>query len=287
MGKLRLKPGDEVITVAAGSTSLASAISQNGLVPVYIDMALPAFNADVRQFQAAISSRTRAIALAHIGGNPFDLDAVTMLAAFNNLLLIEDCREAAGAAFGGRPVGCFGQFATASFQSGRQIAAGGGGAVMASSPLYRSIAEGLAQSHPAREVHAAMGIALASAFASTREERNQNAAQLSQGLSGLGDFFLLPDRLRGAQPSWIELPVLVRERAPFDRARLLAALREAGIAVRAFTSFPRIAHRKVGSLPVTQLVNERGLLVRVPPAPGQADAATIVEAFHEAVSDLR
>ncbi len=309
MGRLHLKPGDEVITVVAGSPSLVAAIVQNQLVPVFVDLSLPAFNVDVRQLQGALSSRTRAVALAHMCGNPFDLDSVTMFAAFNNLLLIEDCRDAAGASLGGRAVGCFGQFATASFRDGRQISTGQGGAVLASTPLYRSIAESFrdggrgdssgVRTHAgynlrASEMQPALGAAQVAGLATRLEENSRNAKALIDGLAGLAEHFILPESLRGAQPSWLELPIAIQESARFTRDGLLATLAGAEIAVRPFSpdiqaqpAFRERPQRTAGLLPLTSFVAARGLLIKVPPAAAQPDVTTIVEAFHSAVNDLR
>ncbi len=309
MGKLRLKAGDEVITLATGSPSLTAAIAQNQLAPVFVDLSLPGFNVDVRQLQGALSSRARAIVLPHLCGNPFDLDAVTMFAAFNNLLLIEDCRDAVGATFGGRPVGCFGQFATASFRDGRQLATGEGGAVLASTPLYRSIAEsfrdgGRSESAGARthagynlratEMQAALGSAQVVGLAARLDERSNNAMTLIDGLAGLAEHIILPESLRAARPSWLELPIAIRESARFTRNRLLQLLAAGGIAARPFLpdlrsdpAFENRAHRTVGALPVSRLLASHGLLVKVPPSAMQADVTTIIETFHSAVADLR
>ncbi len=303
MGKLQLKPGDEVITLAAGSPSLAAAIVQNQLTPVFVDIALPTFGVDVRQLQSTLSSRTRAIALAHLHGNPFDLDAVTMFAAFNNLLLIEDCRDAAGANIAGRPVGGYGQFATVSFHSGRQLSTGEGGAVMTSSPLYRSIASSFrdggrsempAYNLRASEMQAALGEGQLEALQDRLTERTYQAQALVDGLAGLGDCLILPESLRTARPSWLELPLALKENASFERDKLVSGLVAAGISARAFApnlatqpAFQERPHRCVGALRMTDFAARQGLLVRVPPTAGQPDVASIVEAFHQAVGDLR
>ena len=285
MGKLRLKRGDEVITVAAGSPSMVAALVQNQLAPVFVDLALPGFNVDVRQLQGALSPRTRAIALPHLHGNPFDLDAITMFAAFNNLLLVEDCRDALGATFGGRPVGCFGQFATASFHEGRQLSTGEGGAVLASSPLYRSIAESVrdrGSNLTASAMQAALGAARIEPLSAQLAERGLHAKALADGLSGLGELFILPESLRSAIPSWLELPIAIRESAPFSRDALVAALTGAGVIVRAYPRIlPPPSHRQVGALPVTGFACTRGLLIRVQP-----DAVSIAGLIRSAVNDL-
>src|SRR5947209_6029318 len=87
----QLRPGDEVITVAAGFPTTVNPIIQNGLVPVFIDVSVPTYNVDVRQLEAAWSTRTRAVMIAHTLGNPFDVEAVTEFTRRHDLWLIEDC----------------------------------------------------------------------------------------------------------------------------------------------------------------------------------------------------
>src|SRR5262249_6799320 len=108
----RLRPGDEVITVAAGVPTAVKPLVQKGPVAVFVDVTLPTYNIDVSQLEAARSQRTKAVMLAHALGNPFDLGAVTAFAKKHNLWLIEDCCDALGATYDGKPVGTFGDLAT-------------------------------------------------------------------------------------------------------------------------------------------------------------------------------
>ena len=101
----RLKPGDEIITVAAGFPTTVNPIVQNNLVPVFVDVDLPTYNIDPSQLEPALSSRTRGIMIAHTLGNPFDLGAVCDFAKQHNLWLIEDCCDAVGATYQGKSVG--------------------------------------------------------------------------------------------------------------------------------------------------------------------------------------
>src|SRR4051812_13723491 len=100
LGGDRLRPGDEVITVAAGFPTTVNPILQNGLVPVFVDVDVPTYNIDASQLEAARSDRTRAVMLAHTLGNPFDLGAVSAFAHQHDLWLVEDCCDALGATFG-------------------------------------------------------------------------------------------------------------------------------------------------------------------------------------------
>ncbi len=141
LGDRRLLPGDEVITVAAGFPTTVNPIIQNRCVPVFIDITLPTYQADASQLEAALSSRTRAIMIAHTLGNPYDLDRVASFAKQHNLWLIEDSCDALGATFKGRKVGTFGDLATVSFYPAHHITMGEGGAVVTNSPLLKTLVE--------------------------------------------------------------------------------------------------------------------------------------------------
>ena len=130
LGERRLKPGDEVITVAAAFPSTVAPIVQNGLVPVFVDIPQGDYNADPAQLREAVSPRTRAIMMAHTAGVPFDLDTVTELVEKHNLWLIEDNCDALGSRFRGRLTGTFGHLATLSFYPAHHITTGEGGMVV-------------------------------------------------------------------------------------------------------------------------------------------------------------
>ncbi len=141
LGERRLRPGDEVITVAAGFPTTVNPIIQNGLVPVFLDVTLPTYQVDVTQLEAALSTKTRAIMIAHTLGNPFDLSAVTAFAKKHNLWLIEDCCDALGSTYQGRKAGTFGDIATFSFYPAHHITMGEGGCVVTESPLLKTLIE--------------------------------------------------------------------------------------------------------------------------------------------------
>jgi CDP-4-dehydro-6-deoxyglucose reductase, E1 len=140
-GDRRLKPGDEVITLAAGFPTTVNPIYQNNLVPVFVDVTIPTYQIDVSQLEAARSNRTRAIFIAHTLGNVFDLDAVTAFVRKYDLWLIEDCCDALGSTWKGRPVGSFGDIATLSFYPAHHITMGEGGAVLTDKPDLKVLIE--------------------------------------------------------------------------------------------------------------------------------------------------
>jgi len=141
LGERQLKPGDEVITVAAGFPTTVNPILQNRLTPVFVDVDVPTYNIDVSRLEAALSDRTRAIMIAHTLGNPFDLAAVTAFAQARDLWLIEDCCDAVGSRYNGRQVGTFGHVATTSFYPAHHITMGEGGAVLTDRPALKKLIE--------------------------------------------------------------------------------------------------------------------------------------------------
>jgi len=141
LGARRLRPGDEVITVAAGFPTTVNPSVQNRLIPVFVDIHIPTYNVDVARLEAARSPRTRAVMMAHTLGNPFDLAAVTDFCRRHDLWLIEDCCDAVGATFAGRGVGTFGDVATASFFPAHHITMGEGGCVLTDTPLIKKLVE--------------------------------------------------------------------------------------------------------------------------------------------------
>jgi CDP-6-deoxy-D-xylo-4-hexulose-3-dehydrase len=141
LGDRRLRPGDEVITVASGFPTTVNPIVQNRLVPVFVDVDIPTYNIDVSQLDAALSDRTRAIVIAHTLGNPFDLAAVTAFARKHDLFLVEDCCDAVGARYDGRSVGTSGDLATVSFYPAHHITMGEGGAVLTQRPALKRVIE--------------------------------------------------------------------------------------------------------------------------------------------------
>jgi CDP-6-deoxy-D-xylo-4-hexulose-3-dehydrase len=141
LGHRAIKPGDEVIGVAAGFPTTVNPILQFGAVPVFVDVDALTHNIDAHKIEAAISPKTRAIMLAHSLGNPFNLDVVTALCKKYSLWLIEDCCDALGSTYRGQMVGTFGDIATLSFYPAHHITMGEGGAVFTKHDELKLIAE--------------------------------------------------------------------------------------------------------------------------------------------------
>jgi CDP-6-deoxy-D-xylo-4-hexulose-3-dehydrase len=141
LGDKRLKPGDEVITVAAGFPTTVNPIFQNQLVPVFLDVKLPSYDIDVDQLESALSDKTKAIMIAHTLGNPFNLEAITAFAQKHDLWLIEDNCDAVGSVYNDKKTGTFGHLATVSFYPAHHITMGEGGAVLTNDTRLKKIVE--------------------------------------------------------------------------------------------------------------------------------------------------
>ena len=141
LGDRAIRQGDEVIGVAAGFPTTVNPILQYGAVPVFVDVDIHTHNIDASKIEEAITSKTKAIMLAHSLGNPFNLDVVTTLCKKYGLWLIEDCCDALGSTYRGKMVGTFGDIATLSFYPAHHITMGEGGAVFTNSDELKTIAE--------------------------------------------------------------------------------------------------------------------------------------------------
>jgi CDP-6-deoxy-D-xylo-4-hexulose-3-dehydrase len=141
LGDRAIKPGDEVISVAAGFPTTVNPILQYGAVPVFVDVHIPTYNIDPELIEAAISDKTKAIMLAHTLGNPYNLAKIVHIAKKYNLWLVEDCCDALGSTYDGKLVGSFGDIGTLSFYPAHHITMGEGGAVFTNNSDLKRIIE--------------------------------------------------------------------------------------------------------------------------------------------------
>ena len=141
LGDKAIKPGDEVITVAAGFPTTVNPIVQFGAIPVFVDIDIATHNVNAALIEAAVSPKTKAIMIAHSLGNPFDLDEVMRVAKKYNLWVVEDDCDSLGATYRGQKTGTFGDISTFSFYPAHHITMGEGGAVLINNPELAKIAE--------------------------------------------------------------------------------------------------------------------------------------------------
>lgn len=141
LGEQALRAGDELITVAAGFPTTVNPAVQYGLVPVFVDIDIPTYNAIPAAIEAAITPKTRAIMLAHTLGNPFHASEVLRIAREHDLWLIEDCCDALGSRYNGQLVGSFGDIGTLSFYPAHHITMGEGGAIFSNDNQLKVLVE--------------------------------------------------------------------------------------------------------------------------------------------------
>lgn len=143
LGERRIKPGDEVITVAAGFPTTVTPIIQYGAVPVFVDVTIPQYNIDVTQLEAALSDKSKAVMIAHTLGNPFDLAAVKVFCDRHGLWLVEDNCDALGSTYTidgeTRCTGTWGDIGTSSFYPPHHMTMGEGGCVYTNDPLLHRL----------------------------------------------------------------------------------------------------------------------------------------------------
>lgn len=139
----RVRPGDEVITVAAGFPTTVAPIIQYGAVPVFVDVTVPEYNIDTTKLEDALSDKTKAVMIAHTLGNPFDLRTVRSFCDKHDLWLIEDNCDALGSRYemedGWHFTGTVGDIGTSSFYPPHHMTMGEGGAVYTNDPMLNKI----------------------------------------------------------------------------------------------------------------------------------------------------
>ena len=272
LGKRALKPGDEVITVAAGFPTTVNPIIQNGLIPVFVDVEIGTYDAIIDQVREAISPKTRAIMMAHTLGNPFDVAQIKAICKEHNLWLVEDSCDALGSTYDGKRTGSFGDTATASFYPAHHITTGEGGAVFVNSPLIKKQVESFrdwgrdcwcATGHdntchkrfewqlgdlPAGYDHKYIYGHIGYNLKATDMQAALGLSQLKKLDSfvaarkvnfeflkrSLGDLedFIMPEATPNSDPSWFGFPITIRPDSGVDRTKLLRHLEEKKIGTR-------------------------------------------------------
>jgi Predicted pyridoxal phosphate-dependent enzyme apparently involved in regulation of cell wall biogenesis len=141
LGERAIKPGDEIITVAAGFPTTINPLIQYGCIPVFVDVDIPTYNIKAEDIEKAISPKTKAVMMAHALGNPFNLKVVMEIAKKYNLWVVEDDCDSLGAKYNGKKTGAFGDLATLSFYPAHHITMGEGGAVLINNAELKKIVE--------------------------------------------------------------------------------------------------------------------------------------------------
>ena len=285
----RLRPGDEVVTVAAGFPTTVNPILQNGLVPVFVDVELGSYNTTPERVAAAIGPKTRAIILAHTLGNPYQVAEIAQLADEHGLFFIEDNCDAVGSTYDGRLTGTFGDLSTVSFYPAHHLTMGEGGCVLTSNLALARIVESLRDwgrdcwcapgdsdtclkrfsyqmgtlpaGYDHKYIYSHIGYNL-------KATDTQAALGLSQ-LAKLDTFtearrrnwqhlrtrldgvphLLLPEPTPGSEPSWFGFVLTLTADAPFDRTGLVRFLEGRKIGTRQLFAGNLLRHPAYQNIP--------------------------------------
>ena len=258
-----LKPGDEVIVPALSWSTTVWPLVQMGLVPVIVDIDPATLNIDPGEIERAIGPKTRSVVVVPVYGNPCEMDAILDVCRRHSLILIEDCCEALGAFYDGKPVGGFGRVGTFSFYYSHHITTLEGGIcvtddfacaetmrILRAHGWVREVEEPdrwferYPDIHPhflfvnvgynlrATEPQGAMGSVQLAKLDGFVEIRRENAAWFRRELVPYGDFFDLQEETPKGRHSWFGFPMKVRPNVPFTVHELVAALRKANIETR-------------------------------------------------------
>ncbi len=267
LGEKRLKPGDEVVTCAAGFPTTVNPIVQLGMVPVFVDVELGTYVMDWDQTDEAVDDGVKFLMAAHTLGNVADFDHY-------DVTTVEDaCDALGGLDDDGNQVGRHGDLATLSFYPAHHITMGEGGAVLTDNPLLHKLVRSfrdwgrdcwcdpgkdntcgkrfgwdwdelpcgydhkyvysrLGYNLKATEMQAAIGLAQLKKLPSFVAARRRNWQALRDGLADLEKFFIMPEATPGSKPSWFGFCLTVRPDAPFSRADVVRFLEGRKIATR-------------------------------------------------------
>ncbi|WP_019925194.1 lipopolysaccharide biosynthesis protein RfbH [Nocardia sp. BMG111209] len=289
LGEARLRPGDEVITCAAGFPTTVNPILQNGLEPVFVDIDERTYNATPELIEAAVGPRTRAVALAHTLGNPFPVAEIAEICSRHGMFLIEDNCDAVGSRYRGRATGTFGDLSTVSFYPAHHLTTGEGGCVLTDNLVLARVVKslrdwgrdcwcepgesnrcggrfgfelgGLPYGYDHKYIYSHIGYNL-------KATDLQAALGLSQ-LAKLDDFcaarrhnwgrlraeldgidhLRLPEPTPGSDPSWFGFAMTVAPDAPFDRFDIVNFLERRRIATRGLFAGNLLRHPAYSAVP--------------------------------------
>ena len=319
LGERQLKPGDEVITVAAGFPTTVNPTIQNGLVPVFVDVDIPTYQIKPDMIEAAVTDKTKAIMVAHTLGNVFDLTEARRVADKYNLWLIEDCCDALGSTYDGKMVGQFGDIATVSFYPAHHITMGEGGAVFTKSKELRKLIESfrdwgrdcycapgcddtcgkrfdqqytyshLGYNLKITDMQAACGLAQMDSVEQFVEQRKANFVYLKDGLASCEEFIILPEATEKSDPSWFGFPITIKPESGIARVDLLKFMDQFKIGTRLLFAgnltrqpyFENVEYRVVGELTNTDIIMNHTFWIGVYPGLSKQHLDFIIQKFEE------
>lgn len=264
--------GDEILCPAATFVATSNVVLQNSMQPVFVDVEADTYNMDPAQIELHVTPRTRAIMVAHLYGQPADMDPILEIAGRLGLRVIEDSAETAFAGYKGKSVGSFGDIACFSMYACHIMATGVGGICTTRNEelamLLRSLANHgrdqiyfsmdddrgktgeelqeiigkrfrfvrMGYSYRITEMEAALGVGQMELARESLKARQRNAAALREGLKPWESVLSLPHPRADRDHSYMMFPVLIKEDAPFTRDQITLHLEERKIETRPMVS---------------------------------------------------
>jgi CDP-6-deoxy-D-xylo-4-hexulose-3-dehydrase len=316
----RIRPGDEVITPAVTWATTVWPIINCGAMPVLVDVDLHTFNIRAEEIEKAITSRTRAIMLVHLLGNPCDMDRIIEIAERHNLYIIEDTCEAHGAELNGKRVGSFGDIATFSFFFSHHISTIEGGMLLTNNEEYAELAKAMrafgwirdlaqrdriASKHDnidprylfvnigfnfrPTEMQGAFGIHQIKKLDRFIALRRANAKFWTGCLKQYEDYLLLHQERAGTKHAWFGCPITIKAGAPFTRKALVDFLEQRGVETRPIMSgnideqpaMNLFPYRVVGELPNSRFIMKNAFFFGNHSGIGKREREAIADYFRE------
>lgn len=244
---LGIKEGDEVIVPDLTFAASINAIIYTGATPVLVDVEADTWNIDIEKAEKLITSKTRAVMPVHLFGHPCDMDAICNLALKHKLFVIEDCAEALGSFYKGKPVGAYGDVATFSFYGNKTITTGEGGMVVFKDAKIAEFASVLRDhgmektrrywhahvgyNYRLTNIQAAIGVAQFERLGEFALAKRKIAAIYNRFISKI-NYFTIPAERKDCVSSYWLYTFLVKESAPFKRDDLIDYLHLCGVESR-------------------------------------------------------
>lgn len=317
---LDIGPGDEVVTTPRTFIASASCAVMRGATPVFADVDLESQNITAKSIERVISSRTRALILVHLAGWPCEMDRIMELASAKHIAVIEDCAQAHGAEYRGRPVGGFGVFGSFSFCQDKIITTGGEGGMLLTDhedlwsrawsfkdhgksfdAVYRRehgsgfkwVHESFGTNWRMTEMQAAIGRVQLRRLPEWVERRRRNAEAISTGLTGVEGLRISrpPSHLRHSYYKYYVFVDVTRLRAGWTRDRIAAEVTARGVPcfsgscpeIYLERAFDRCDGRPAERLPNARALGESSLMLLVHPTLHDSHIAQTVDVVRDVV----
>ncbi len=242
--------GDEVITTPFSFIATANCIVHCGARPVFADIDPITFNIDPGDVENAITEKTKAVIAVHLYGNPCNMEKIEEVCSRNGLILIEDCAQATGAEYKGRPVGGFGEFSCFSFYPTKNMVTGEGGMILTDdsdmdrklrilrnqgqSGEYEHVVVGY--NHRMTEMAAAIGLEQIRKLDRLNESRIKNAQKLTEMLKGV-EWLETPKPEKNSRHVFNQYTIRIKGKS---REKVIEALKRQGIGSKIY--YPRPIH---------------------------------------------